>query len=189
MTKYSVFTNRRMTALFLAAVFALLTQCSLAANADTTAQQYTLNVGTSQTISMPNEDFSSAGSATVLSASSSSINIVTVTYSTNTFTITGVSPGQAQVTVRARDSRANHEFNMFIPVNVTGSSTGTTRNVTTALGSTVTLDSFNYVASTNSSNPSVSTVYQSGNAVMATALTAGTSTITVTGTKVGKSVQ
>lgn len=177
-----------MVALFLAAAFALLMLCSLGAKADTTAGSQTVTIGSPLTIPMPNENFT--GTATVLSASTNNSAIVTVTYGTNDFTLVGVSAGQAQVTVRARDSRDNHEFNMFVPVTVTGSSsTGYTRNVSTPLGTTVTLDSFNYVASTNSSNTSVSTVYQSGNAVMATAASVGTSTITVIGTKAGTTNQ
>lgn len=186
MTTHITNRNHRIAAAFLATVFVLLMLCSVGAKADETARR-TITAGVPESINIENKN--RVGFATILSASTADASIVTTAYTSTNFTLTGVKAGSTVVTVKVHDNSDNTEYNWLITVTVQGSSTGTTRNVSLPLGSSVTLDNFSSVSSTNSSNPSVVNVSQSGTAVNAFAQLSGSSTITVTGVLSGTSSQ
>lgn len=186
MITHSTTRSHRIAAVFLAAIFALLMLCSVGAKADETARR-TITAGVPESINIENKN--KVGFATILSTSTADASIVTVAYTSSNFTLTGLKAGSTVVTVKVHDNSDNTEYNWLITVTVQGSSTGTTRNVSLIQGSSVTLDNFSSVSSTNSSNPSVVNVSQSGTAVIAAGQLVGSSTVTVTGVLSGTSSQ
>ena len=158
------------------------------------APQVTMNAGEQGTVTACFNDPN--GDMLIYTAASSNPGVATVSISGTAVTVTAVAPGNAFVSITAADPgglQGQQSFQVMVP-NRPPKPRGTIASITVHVGRTESVDVSPYFAEPDgevlaygatSSNPAVATVSMAGSMVSVTAVTKGTTTLSVTATDPG----